>query len=198
MYRTIEDKKHVKDSSGNKISSITGDHDVNIYCVVIDANYPYNIKHLKGGSSGDGSPNKFICALKVVDSSMYSQKELEKCSRLSYATIVVVGERLEDMPVIRRIGDIIRIQKASMKIKEGIKQFVVDERSCWCLFGPNSMGPDDKTKIAQVQYEDMDLDGENHEKELSIKRSYMPYKYSGKNFSFFENEEFILQGIRKW
>ena len=55
------------------------------------------------------SCNKFLCALKVVDSSLYSQKDLDKVTKLSYATIVVAAERIEDMPIIRKIGDIVSL-----------------------------------------------------------------------------------------
>lgn len=116
----------------------------------------------------------------------------------SYATIVVVGERIEDMPIIRRIGDIIRIQKATMKIKENIKQFIVDENSNWCLFGPDNLGPDDKIKTSQIQFEEFGAEDGPEKEEINIKRNCMPYKYSGKNFSFVEGEEIILNTIRTW
>lgn len=78
--------------------------------------------------------NKFLCALKVVDCSLYGidPKDFKSKKSLQYATIVVIGERIEDMPVIRKIGDIIRIQKATQKEgSDGQIQFLVDERSNW-------------------------------------------------------------------
>ena len=94
----------------------------------------------------------------MVDSSLYNQKDLDKVSKLSYATIVVAAERIEDMPIIRKIGDIIRIQNASMKVRDGQKQFVVDERSNWCLFSPTSSSSEDKAKTPLVNLDDMDLE----------------------------------------
>ena len=140
---------------------------------------------------------KYLCAIKVVDSSLYKESDYKRGKNLSCATIVVVGERMEDMPIIRKIGDIIRIQKATQKIsKDGEIKYLVDEWSSWCLFSPNNTGPDEKLKLSQVQFEDLDFpEEENKENEnigvqaLNIKKVYMPYRYSGKNFSFAENEE---------
>ena len=101
-------------------------------------------------------------------------------NKLPYATIVVVGERIEDMPVIRRIGDIIRIQKSSVKVKDGIKQFIVDENSNWCLFGSSNYGPDDNMKSIQAHFEDLGVDKSQEKEEINVKRNFMPYKYSGK------------------
>lgn len=104
--------------------------------------------------------DKFLCALKVVDSSLKDRgkKAKSKEEPIKYASIVVVGERIEDMPIIRNIGDIIRIQKASLKVKNGQKQFVVDERSNWALWGPLTLGPDGVAKTTQIQADEMEVD----------------------------------------
>jgi histidinol phosphatase-like enzyme len=75
-----------------------------------------------------------LCALKVIDSTLYNEKGTQISKKIDYASVVVVGERIEDMPVVRRIGDILRIQKATVKVNEGEKKYIVDERSNWCLF----------------------------------------------------------------
>lgn len=153
--------------------------------------------------SSDSS--KFLCAIKVVDSSLYKENDLKRGKNLNFSTLVVVGERIEDMPIIRQIGDIIRIQKATQKVsKEGEIKFLVDERSNWCLFSPDAAGPDERNTTPHVQFEEMECeDEENKEsdkmtKAQNMKRLLMPYKYSGKNFNFMENEEKILTGIRSW
>jgi hypothetical protein len=45
-----------------------------------------------------------------------------------------------------------------MKVRDGQKQFVVDERSSWCLFSPTSSAPEDKAKSALVHLDDMELE----------------------------------------
>lgn len=44
----------------------------------------------------------------------------------------------------------------------------------------------------------MEFDEGEEKENLNLKRLYMPYKYSGKNFTFAEKEEQILQESRKW
>jgi len=135
--------------------------------------------------------SKYICKMKVVDESLYPESLLKQYSSLNgaakqatdlpYATIIFIDERFENMPVVRRIGDIIRIQKASFKIIDGIKQFIVDDRSHWCLFNTDYRNEDDR----QMQTKTVDIDTvggdeEKEEKKKLLKRSCMPYGYSGK------------------
>ena len=75
---------------------------VNFYGVIIDASYPYK------------SPNKFICTLKVIDASMHSLGcEPQKNTR--FATVIIYAKRMEDCPIVRKIGDCIRVHRASVK-----------------------------------------------------------------------------------
>lgn len=43
---------------------------------------------------------------------------------------------MEDLPVVRKIGDIIRVHRAQVKDYKGMKQFNVNltYNSSWCLF----------------------------------------------------------------
>lgn len=176
------------------------DHNINMYTVVIDSNYPYNLKHLQ--QIQDSS--KYLCAIRVIDSSLY--KEPSKRTDPKYATVVIIGDRMEDMPVTRQIGDILRIQKATKKItKEGEIKYLVDERSNWCLFSAEQTGVDEKARQELIQFDEFEFEEEEQKKEqsqlstiLNMKRLYMPYKYSGKIFNFAENEEKIVNNMRNW
>jgi hypothetical protein len=147
-----------------------------MYTTVVDANYPYTIKNYREDQPG---VKKLLCALKVVDLSLYLKKDFEKGDNLQHANLVVVGERLEDMPIVRKIGDIIRIQKASLKMREGQRQFIVDERSSWCLFSPNTTGSDEKSKVSygsdqfgklsNVLLEDMEFEDEQDKEDPNFK-----------------------------
>ena len=108
----------------NSLEEAEVDHDqVNFYGMIIDASYPYK------------TPNKFICTLKVVDASMNSiGSDVNK--NFKFATVIVYAKRLEDCPIVRKIGDCIRCHRASVKEYKGQKQFHVNCQfnSSWCLF----------------------------------------------------------------
>ena len=59
---------------------------------------------------------------------------------LEYALISFYALKPEDLPVARKVGDLIRVHKAQIRehkdIKGGRKQFVahVEQNASWCLF----------------------------------------------------------------
>ncbi|CAI2358908.1 unnamed protein product [Moneuplotes crassus] len=202
LYRQICSKRKFKRGKTTQSDSESqdehSDHDINMYTVVIDSNYPYNLKHLR--EMQDSS--KFVCGIKVIDSSLY--KEGARRNSPKFATVVVIGDRMEDMPVTRKIGDILRIQKATQKVTDtGEVRYLVDERSNWCLFSTENTENEDKTKNELIQLDDLEFDEEREDETqqnplLNIKRFYMPYKYSGKIFNFTENEEKKVNSMRNW
>ena len=64
----------------------------NFHGVIIDANYPYE------------KNTYYICSLKVIDPTLNSKNEKD------YAEIVIFAHHYENLPIIHRISDIIRIQ----------------------------------------------------------------------------------------
>ena len=82
------------------------DAHVNFYGIVIDAGYPF-----KGKKS-------YICTLKVIDPTYNSPEECAK-SQIKFNRVTLIAKRLEDLPVVRQIGDIIRIQGATVMESEG-------------------------------------------------------------------------------
>lgn len=50
--------------------------------------------------------------------------------------VVIFAKRFEDLPLIRRLGDVIRVHRANIKSYKDIKQFNVNVfyNSSWCLF----------------------------------------------------------------
>ena len=93
---------------------------ISIYGVIIDAGYPY-----KGQS-------RYICSLKVIDETLCSREE----GNVKWGLVTFYAKRMEDLPVVRKIGDIIRVHRALVKDKKGFKQFSVSlaHNSSWCLF----------------------------------------------------------------
>ena len=93
----------------NSLEEAEFDHDqVNFYGVIIDASYPYK------------SPNKFISTLKVVDASLHSLG-CEASRNVKFVTVIIYAKRLEDCPIVGKIGDCIRVHRASVKEHRGQK-----------------------------------------------------------------------------
>lgn len=111
-----------------------------------------------------------------------------------YTNVVFIGDRIENMPVVRRIGDIIRIHKATLKIKENDRKFIVDESSSWCLFNTDPKTTDFKPS-KKIDYENED-DPDFEDQFKVISSHNYPYNYSGKNFSITETDEISLKKLR--
>jgi Telomeric single stranded DNA binding POT1/CDC13 len=77
----------------------------------------------------------------------------------SCASVIIYGKRSEDLPVITRIGDIIRIHRANMKIYKGQKQFNVNVfyNSSWCLFSTDEEKVEEKNGLEDNSDVDEDM-----------------------------------------
>lgn len=123
--------------------------------MIIDAGHPY-----KG-------PNRYVCTLKVVDSTYYSNVESAK-GNIKFGLVTFFAKRMEDLPVVRKIGDIIRVHRAIVKDYKGIKQFNVNitYNSSWCLFHSSDIllrdrkSPDDNDAALAMEYSSSGSDAE--------------------------------------
>jgi hypothetical protein len=79
---------------------LTSSTDHHVYGVIIDATFPYKV-----------SKDRFICSLKVVDNSLNGAGKSS-----DYASIVLYASRFEDLPIVHRIGDIIRVHRAALRL----------------------------------------------------------------------------------
>lgn len=115
---------------------------------MIDAAFPHKT------SSG-----KFICSIKVVDQTFHHKSDSQSPV---FATCVFYAKRIEDLPVIKRIGDLIRIHRAQKKEFQGHLQFHVNVsfNSSWCLF-EQSNGSQDAEAFGDGN--DSDDDAQNAE-----------------------------------
>ena len=128
---------------------------------------------------------------------------------------------MEDLPVVRKIGDVIRCHRAIVKDYKGIKQFNVNLsfNSSWCLFhssdillkdkkgaGNQDVGPDDHYSSSEHESGD-EMETEmadgttrnDRAQEKSERRKYTPYKFSGKSYSFdYSQEKVIVDELRNW
>jgi len=67
---------------------------------------------------------------------------------MKFGLVTCFAKRMEDLPVVRKIGDIIRVHRAIVKEYKGMKQFNVNitYNSSWCLFHSSDILLRDKLK----------------------------------------------------
>ena len=125
---------------------------------MIDATFPYKTNQ-----------DRYICSLKIVDPSLYIKTQKGTGDASDYATLVLYAKRFEDLPIITRLGDIIRVHRATLRLYNGGRQFNANifYNSSWALFSSES---NDNTAIS----------------------------FSGKHYSFEKSEAATLANIRKW
>ena len=96
----------------------------NFYAVVIEATFPH-----KSPVSG-----RYFCTLRVADASSTFTAE----GLVDTCTLVLVANKFEELPISQRVGDIIRVHRASVSDYEGTKQLRahIYFNSAWALFTP--------------------------------------------------------------
>jgi len=99
---------------------------VHFYGIIVDATFPYKV-----------NSDRFICSIKVVDPTMNFKSKEE------YASVIIYAKRFEDLPIIHRLGDIIRIHRANMRLYNGKRQFNVNMfyKSSWALYSSDKYSP---------------------------------------------------------
>ena len=80
----------------------------------------------------------FICTLKIIDPSQFTQAK-----GWQYSQLVIYATKLEDLPFVLRLGDIIRVHRADMKFYNGKRQFNVNMlyKGSWALYSTDKQTP---------------------------------------------------------
>ena len=67
--------------------------------------------------------------------------------------MVIYAKRIEDLPIVKRIGDIVRIHRANVKLYKDIKQFNVNVfyNSSWCIFNSDPSGGKDEDQDVEME-----------------------------------------------
>lgn len=135
-------------------ASLTSAEPQHVYGVIIDATFPYKTAN-----------ERYICSLKIVDQSLYKKSG----DASDFATLVLYAKRFEDLPIITRLGDIIRVHRATLRLYNGQRQFNANifYNSSWATFAGDS--------------------NEN-----------VAVSHSGKHSSFDKSEAAVLANLRKW
>jgi hypothetical protein len=144
----------------NNASVVSGETH-NVYGVIVDATFPYKV-----------SKDRFVCSLKIVDNSLNGSGK-----KNDWANLVIFANRFEDLPIVHRLGDIIRVHRATMRVYDDKKQFNLNTyfAGSWALFST------DKQSALGA-----DAGGN------------APISHSHKRASFEKNEGNILASLRKW
>jgi hypothetical protein len=152
-------------------ASLTSAEPQHFYAAVIDATFPYKTNQ-----------DRYICSLKIVDPSLYVKSQKGTGDSSDYATLVLYAKRFEDLPIIHRLGDIIRVHRATLRLYNHQRQFNANifYNSSWALFST------DKRSALQ------EIGGQDPVNDLT------PFAYSGKHYTFEKNEGALVQNIRKW
>lgn len=141
------------------------EEDVNFYGVVIDATFPYQTE------------KRYVMTCKVADPSTIEEKE--------YVNVVFLANELEQLPIIQRVGDILRVHRAQLHYFKDRKQIKVNMgfKSSWCLYTGSMKCPALEPKVIP----------ENEDPNYF---EYTPFNFSGKSFSQQEGEVKRLKKLR--
>jgi hypothetical protein len=111
--------------------------------------------------------------MKIADQSCTIEKNT---GCVNHCTLVLFANKFEDLPISQRVGDIIRVHRATVGEYKGQKQFTANIffNSSWAIFAPSVP------------------------KKSSIDVEFRPYQFFGKALSFDNIEQKILRSLRKW
>jgi hypothetical protein len=152
---------------------LTSPEPQHFYAVVIDATFPYKT-----------NSERYICSLKIVDPSLHIKNQKGTGDSSDYATLVLYAKKFEDLPIIQRIGDVIRVHRATLRLYNNQRQFnaSVFYNSSWAVFSTDKKSPQQ-----EASGDDKVSNNEN-----------VPFSFSGKHYTFEKQEAAILGNIRKW
>jgi len=136
--------------------SLSADKLHSVYGVVVDASFPYK-----------QASDKYICSLKIVDPTLHAKGG--KPGDDDYATVVIYGKKFEQLPIVTKVGDIIRLHRSSLRMYHGKRQFNVSThwQGSWAIFGQDDTG-------------------------------FAPTSYSGQRATFEKHEVALITSLRKW
>ena len=139
----------------NKVSLTSTEHH-HVYGVIIDATFPHKV-----------NADKYVCSLKIIDPSLHQKGN--KSGDNDFATVVIYAKRFEDLPICQKVGDIIRLHRATLRMWKNQRQFNLSTHwnGSWALFN-------------------------------SEDASYNPISWNGKRATFEKHENVLLSSLRKW
>lgn len=157
--------------------------------------------------------------MKIVDPTLHSTVE-SATNRIQHVLCTFHAKRFEDLPVAKKIGDVVRIHRAVVKEFKGIKQINVNlhYNASWCLFhsadfvlkekkikGEDLPVAHDLVSSEEEDNDQMEDEGDDDKRRSAVQaerleqRRYTPYKFSGKSYSFDMGlEKTLIDSLRDW
>ena len=108
--------------------------------------------------------------------------------------MVLFSTKFEDLPISQRVGDIIRVHRATVSEYKGAKHFTanLNYNAAWALFSP----------CPKSLAESVDMLGflsDDQENKKEVPREFTPMQHFGKNYSPVEPmEQKLLKAMRQW
>jgi hypothetical protein len=132
-----------------------------VYGVVIDATFPYKVNQ-----------KLYVCSLKIVDPSLNTASKGS-----DYASVVMYADRFEDLPIVLRLGDVIRLHRATLRMYNNRRQFNVSMHwnGSWALFST------DRAPVVGGPVGD-----------------FAAMNHSGNNPTMEKQDTALLSSLRKW
>jgi len=148
------------------------DDDVHFYATIVDSSFPYT------------TDKRTVVTAKVVDHSLAKKGTV---SEKDWVTVVFYAKNFEDLPIIQRVGDILRVHRAQFQHYNDRKQLNVNlfYKGSWCLFNGHEKDEPLEPKVV------------NEEKDPKF-FSHTPYNFSGKSFTWGAEDDNLLKNLRKW
>jgi hypothetical protein len=116
---------------------------------------------------------------------------------------MMFARKFEDLPIIQRVGEIIRVHRAHVQTYKDVKQFTCNIffNSSWALFSP--LTAKDRLKKDDDQVSTAIAAPLNEAKANLVKgptdpREFQPFAYLGKTFSFEASEKKTITTLREW
>ena len=142
-------------------ASLTTTDQQHVFGVIVDATFPYKV-----------NKELYVCSLKIVDSSLNAGTKGS-----SHASVVIYAKRFEDLPIVLRLGDVIRLHRATLRMYNDTRQFNVSVQwtGSWALYSS------DKTTVLGATSGDL-----------------TPFSWSGKKASSDKSEAAVITNLKKW
>lgn len=133
----------------------------NFFAVIMEATFPHKSSKL----------DRYFCTLRVADPTSGATAEgIAEC-----CTLVLIANKFEELPICHRVGDIIRVHRATVHEYLGVKQLTarVYFNSAWVLFSAGNA--------------------------KSAAKEFQPIAHLGKTYSLVsQSEQKVITQLRTW
>lgn len=168
MKKSIEVKDKKRSYVYKPLAKCEVGENVNFYAVVLDATFPHQSRKSK----------KYLATFKVADMT----SRMDNKGVADFISIVFFADKFDDLPVCQRVGDIIRVHRATVATYKDRKQLTANVcfNSSWALFKLHFRGENDQASKSAIQDE------------------FSPYNFFGKSVQVEKEEHTVVRGLRKW